>query len=161
MIPFLGVLLGTLLLRALGAMGRPWTSWRGALVLPVGLMYVLTGMAHFTPMGDDLARFVPRGVPHARLLVDLAGAIQVIAGLALLTRRWRALGSIGLIVLLSIKLPLNWLGASQGLMVRGPLPTPPFLRLPFVILWIVVLAWVARAPQGFAGTSEESTPSRS
>jgi len=123
-------------------------------------MYVLTGLAHFTAMGDDLARFIPQGIPHSRLLVYLAGAIQVVAGLALLTRRWRALASGCLILLLSIKLPLNWLGASHGLMVRGPLPTPPMLRAPLVILWIAVLVWIGRAPQGSAGASPDNTPSR-
>jgi len=159
-IPLLGVVLGTLLLRGIGAMGGPWKSWRGALVPPIGLMYVLTGMAHFTPMGDDLARFIPQGVPHPRILVDVAGAIQVTAGLALLTRRWRVVGVGCLVALLSIKLPLNWIGAAHGLTVRGPLPTPPILRVPLVILWIAVLVWVARAPQGIAGTSPDSTPSR-
>jgi len=160
-IPLLGVVLGTLILRALGARGGPWTSWRAALVLPLGLMFVLTGLAHFTPTGDDLARFVPRSVPHPRLLVGFAGAIQILAGLGLLTRRWRAVAAGCLGLLLTIKLPLNWLGASQGLMVRGPLPTSPFLRVPLVILWIAALVWVGRAPQRSAGTSPDSTPSRS
>jgi len=159
-IPLLGVALGTLILRALGANGGPWTSWRAALVPPLGLMFVLTGLAHFTPMGDDLARFVPRGVSQPRLLVDIAGAIQVLGGLALLTRRWRAVAAGCLGLLLAIKLPLNWLGASQGLMVRGPLPTSPFLRVPLVILWIAALVWVGRAPQRSASTSPDSTPSR-
>jgi uncharacterized membrane protein len=161
MIPLLGVVLGTLLLRALGALGGPWTSWRAALVLPIGLMYVLTGMAHFTTMGDDLARFIPQGVPQPRLLVGIAGAIQILAGLAVLTRRWRAAGAGSLIALLLIKLPLNWLGATHGLMVRGPLPTPPILRVPLVILWITVLVWIGRAPQDTTGASPDSTPSRS
>lgn len=161
MIPLLGVVLGTSLLRALGAMGGPWKSWRAALVLPLGLMYVLTGMAHFTPMGNDLARFIPQGVPQPRLLVGFAGAIQILAGLALLTRRWRAAGAGSLATLLSIKLPLNWLGASHGLMVRGPLPTPPILRVPLVILWIAALVWIGRARQESAGASPDRTPSRS
>jgi uncharacterized membrane protein len=159
MIPLLGVVLGTLLLRALGAMGGPWRSWRAAVVVPMGLMYILTGMAHFTSMGDDLARFIPRGVPHPRLLVDVGGAIQIVAGVALLMRRWRTLGAGGLVVLLLIKLPLNWLGTTQGLMVRGPLPTPPILRVPLVILWIAALVWIGRAPQDSA--APDSTPSRS
>jgi len=161
MIPLLGVVLGVVLLRALGANGGPWTSWRAAVVLPLGLMFVLTGMAHFTPMGEDLARFVPRGVPQPRLLVDIAGAIQILAGLALLTRRWRGVAAGCLGLLLAIKLPLNWLGASQGLTVRGPLPTSPMLRVPLVILWIAALVWIGRAPQRPAGTSSDRTPSRS
>jgi uncharacterized membrane protein len=140
-------------------MGGPWRSWRAAVVVPMGLMYILTGMAHFTSMGDDLARFIPRGVPHPRLLVDVAGAIQIVAGVALLMRRWRTLGAGCLVVLLLIKLPLNWLGTTQGLMVRGPLPTPPILRVPLVILWIAVLVWIGRAPQGPA--APDSTPPRS
>ena len=160
MIPLLGVVLGTLLLRAIGAMGGPWTSWRSAAVLAIGLMYVLTGLAHFTPMGDDLARFIPSGVPHPRLLVDVAGAIQIVAALALLSRRWRAAGAGSLVTLLLIKLPLNWLGATHGLMVRGPLPTPPILRVPLVMLWIAVLVWIGRAPQDSAGALPDRTPSR-
>jgi len=159
-IPLLGVVLGTLLLRGFGAMGGPWKSWSAALVLPMGLMYVLTGMAHFTPMGDDLAGFIPQRVPHPRLLVSIAGAIQIVAGLALLTRRGRVAAAACLVTLLLIKLPLNWLGATHGLMVRGPLPTPPILRVPLVMLWIAVLVWVARAPQDFAGALPDSTPPR-
>jgi uncharacterized membrane protein len=159
-IPLLGVVLGTLLLRGFGAMGGSWKSWRASLVLPMGLMYVLTGMAHFTRMGDDLARFIPQGVPHPRLLVGIAGAIQIIAGLALLTRHWRGVGAGCLVTLLLIKLPLNWLGATHGIMVRGPLPTPPILRVPLVILWITVLVWIGWGPQDSAGASPDSTPSR-
>jgi uncharacterized membrane protein len=160
-IPLLGVVLGTLLLRGFGAMGGPWKTWSAALVLPMGLMYVLTGMASFTPMGDDLARFIPQGVPHPRLLVSITGAIQIVAGLALLTRHWRSAGAGCLVALLLIKLPLNWLGATHGLMVRGPLPTPPILRVPLVILWIAALVWIGRVPQDTAGASPDSTPSRS
>ncbi len=144
MIPLLGVALGTALLRALGAAGGPWRSWRAALVPPLGMMVVLTGLAHFTAIGEDLARFVPRGVPHPRLLVGLAGAIQVGAGAALLRPRRRPIAAGCLIALLLVKLPLNWLGASQGLAVRGPWPTPPVLRVPLVLLWIALLAWIGR-----------------
>ena len=71
-----------------------------------------------------------------------------------------AVGAACLVGLLAIKLPLNWLGASHGLMVRGPLPTPPILRVPLVILWTAVLVWIGRAPQAPASASPDSTPSR-
>ncbi len=161
MIPLVGVVAGTLLLRVLGALGAPWRSWRNALVPALALMYVLTGAAHFTPLGDDLARFLPPGIPNPRFLVGLAGAIQIAAGLALLAPRWRRLAAGCLIALLLIKLPLNWLGASHGLMVRGPWPTPPALRVPLVILWIVVLGWVGWGRQPRAGSGSDSTPSTS
>ena len=148
MIPLLGVLAGTLILRAMGTRGGPWTSWRAALVLPLGLMYVLTGLAHFTAMGEDLARFIPQGVPDPRLPVRLAGAIQIGAGLALLPRPWRVWGASCLIVLLLIKLPLNWLGASRGLMVRGPWPTPAIVRVPLLFLWIAALVWIGWERRG-------------
>ena len=159
MIPLLGVLTGTLILRALGAMGHPWRSWREALVIPMSLMYVLTGAASFTRLGEDLARFIPTSVPLPHLLVQLSGAIQIVGGLALLSTRWRAAGACALAVLQLVKLPLNWLGASQGLMVRGPLPTPPVLRVPFVLFWLAVLLWIASAGQRPAGKASESTPS--
>jgi len=159
-IPLLGVVVGTVLLRLLGATGGPWRSWRAALVPPLSVMYVLTGAAHFTPVGEDLARFIPSGVPHPRVLVLLAGAIQIGAGAALLSRRWRAVAAGCLIVLLLVKLPLNWFGASQGHMVRGPWPTPPILRVPLVLLWIVALAWIGRDRQPPAGAEADSTPSR-
>ena len=50
---------------------------------------------------------------------------------------------------------LEQLGATHGLMVRGPLPTPPILRVPLVILWIAVLVWVARPPQDSTGASPD------
>ena len=159
MIPLLGVVLGTAFLRALGAAGGRWTSWRAALVPPLAMMYVLTGLASFTAIGEDLARFIPRGVPHPLLLVRLSGAIQIGAGPMLLSRRWRPLGEACLIALLVAKLPLNWLGASQRLMVRGPLPTPPALRVPFALLWVAVLLWVGRDRQRPAGSTADSTPS--
>ena len=160
MIPLLGVVMGTVLLRVLGSRGGPWRSWRAALVPPLGIMYLLTGLAHFTAMGEDLARFIPQGVPYPRVLVWLAGAIQIGAGVALLSRRWRAVGAGCLIVLLLVKLPLNWIGASHGLMVRGPWPTPPLLRVPLVLLWIAVLVWVGWDRQRPAGATPDSTPSR-
>jgi uncharacterized membrane protein len=160
MIPLLGVVLGTLLLRVVGARGGPWRSWRTALVPPLGLMYVLTGLAHFTPIGEDLARFIPQAVPHPRALVLLSGALQIGGGIALFSRRWRSIGAVCLIVLLLIKLPLNWLGASHGLMVRGPFPTPPLVRVPLVLLWIAALAWIGADRQRSADAAADSTPSR-
>ena len=71
MMPLLGVALGAAILRALGAAGGRWTSWRAALVPPLVAMYILTGLASFTPIGEDLARFIPAGVPHPLLLVRL------------------------------------------------------------------------------------------
>jgi len=158
-IPLVGVVIGTLLLRVVGAGGGPWRSWRAALVPPLGLMYVLTGVAHFTAIGEDLARFLPHAVPYPRLVISCAGLIQIGAGLALLSRRWRRMAAGCLIALALIKLPLNWLGASHGLMVRGPWPTPPVLRVPIVVLWIAALAWVGRDRQRSAGVAADSTPS--
>lgn len=159
MIPILGVAVGAAILRAIGAAGGRWTSWRTAVVPPLAVMYVVTGLASFTPMGEDLARFIPRGVPHPLLFVWLSGVIQIGAGSTLLSRRWRPLGVAFLIGLLLVKLPLNWLGASQGLMVRGPLPTPPALRVPFALLWLALLVWVGRERQRSAGAAVDSAPS--
>jgi uncharacterized membrane protein len=160
-IPLLGVVMGTVLLRVLGNRDGSRRSWRDALLPPLAFMYILTGLAHFTPMGEDLARFIPHAVLYPLFLVWLAGAIQIGAGAALLSRRWRTLGAVCLSVLLLVKLPFNWIGASQGLMVRGPWPTPPFLRVPLVLLWIAVLVWVDWDRQRPAGTAVDSTPSRS
>ena len=157
--PLLGVLAGAVLLRALGAMGGPWRTWRAALVPALGVMYVLTGAAAFTPLGEDLARFVPASAPVAQLLVRVSGAIQVAGGLALLSPRWCTTAAWSLAGLLLVKLPLNWYGARQGFEVRGPLPTPPALRVPLVLLWLAVLVWIARAGHRPAGGASENAPS--
>ena len=144
MLPLLLVIVATVLLRGLGNAGfGPWESWRLALLHALAVMFALTGIAHFGRLQRHLASLLPPGTPTPRLLVALAGVVQLGAGISLLVPAWRVPAAWTLIALELAKLPANVNAARRGLRIPSPLPTPPALRVPMIFVWIALVGWAA------------------
>lgn len=132
--PFITLIAVTLGLRLAGALGvRPLNSWRIAVRGGLSAMFLLTGIAHFTPMGAEMVAMIPGGIPYPELLVvgtgllELAGAIGLwVPGLT----RWAATG---LSLLLICIFPANVNLALQGAEGHDAL-------LPRTLMQIVFLA---------------------
>ena len=160
MIPLLLAAASAGLFRLIGRFGvGPWRGWRVAVRHGLGVTFVLTGLAHFGPLRDDLARLLPAGVPAPGLLVGLAGALQVLGGLGLFARATTTAAGWLLVAIELAKLPANLNAARLGLTVANGLPTPPALRAPLVFLWIGLIVWAMRQPRAADGASvAASTP---
>ena len=108
--------------------------------MPLGLVFILAGTLHFF-VPDYYLRIIPPFLPHGLVLVYLSGVAEVLGGLGVLSRRWRRVGGLGLILLLVAVFPANvqMLLLAQG--ARAPLweQVLLWLRLP---LQGVLITWV-------------------
>ena len=100
------------------------------------LLYVSAGVAHFV-YPKVFLRIMPPQLPNPDLLHKVAGAAEIVLGLALLPRKTRSLASKGIIALLVAVYPANiyqFVAGGAGLKV----PQWALLaRLPmqFVLMW--------------------------
>lgn len=145
MVPLLLLIGVTAVLRLLGAKGwGPGTSWRHSALYAMSAISILTGAAVFTPARDDMAQMMPDGVPHPAAWVVAAGTTQIVAGAALVVPTFRPIAAGVLAAVVCAKIPANVKATKEGLLIRGPLPTPPWMRIPDALLWLAVVVWVGR-----------------
>lgn len=73
MAPLIALVLGTVAARSIGWLGVGYVgNWTAALAVGLAGMFLLTGLAHFTPaMRRDLIAIVPPRLPAPGLLVTL------------------------------------------------------------------------------------------
>jgi len=142
MIPFYVMVAAVLIVRILGALVLPaFDDWRAATRLGLAVMFVFTGMAHFTSTRRDLIRMVPPQLQNASALVTLTGVAELAGAVGLAipwTSRWAAYA---LIVLLVAMFPANIYAARTGHTIGGRPHTRMSLRLPLQLLWIGLLWW--------------------
>jgi uncharacterized membrane protein len=141
-IPFYVMVAAIVTVRVLGALVWPaLDDWRVATRLGLAVMFVFTGMAHFTSTRRDLIRMVPPQLPNASALVTLTGVAELVGAVGLAipwTSRWAAYA---LMVLLVALFPANIYAARMGHTIGGRPHTRMSLRLPLQLLWIGLLWW--------------------
>jgi uncharacterized membrane protein len=141
-IPLYVLLAGILVARAAGALG--WDAadgWRAATRVGLAVMFVFTGVAHFTSTRADLVRMVPPIFPSPALLVTLTGIAELGGAVGLLlpsTARWAAYGLIALLVAM---FPANVFAAQSAHTIRGRPHTPLPLRTLLQLFWVALLWW--------------------
>ena len=106
--PLITLVAVTLALLAAGALGvrrlRPWpVALRGGLAA----MFVLTGVAHFVGMRDELIAMVPSFLPAPEIIVTITGLLELAGAVGLLIPRTAALAAGGLTLLLIAMFPAN------------------------------------------------------
>lgn len=111
MAPLVTLVVVTLAVRLSGR-SRPW-----ALALRFGLaaMFLLTGLAHFIGMRDELIAMVPPSLPSPGLLVSLTGALELLGAAGLALRRTTGAAAAALGLLLVAMFPANVYAATHGL----------------------------------------------
>lgn len=118
--------------------------WRRPVLL--GLVFILAGTLHFLVPAYYL-RIIPPFLPHGLLLVYLSGVAEVLGGLGVLRRRWRAAAGLGLLLLLVVVFPAN---VHMLLLARGA-KAPVWKE---VLLWLrlplqgVLIIWVWAVTRG-------------
>ncbi len=109
----------------------------------LGFLFVGAGALHFLAT-DSYERIVPPYLPLHHELVYLSGALEILGGLGMLTRRTRPVAGIGLLLLLIVVWPAN-----LQMLLDAYAEHKPFWWL--ALLWarlplqILLIWWVWRA----------------
>jgi uncharacterized membrane protein len=128
--------------RILGALGvHALAGWAPSAACALAVMFVFTGIAHFTVTRRDLVRMVPEMFPQPMLLVYLTGVLELLGAVGLLVPSARPSSAFGLMLLLVFLFPANIHAARHRLTLRGRPATPLALRLPMQLLFIGLLWW--------------------
>ena len=142
MLPFIVLVIATLLFRAIGAAGVALlTNWtwcvRGGLVV----MFFLTASAHWGKRRADLVAMVPRAFPRPDLMVSATGVFEIFGAVGLLIPAVAPLAAACLTMLLIALFPANIRSAREGLPIGGrpatALPLRTLLQLVFLAAVLV------------------------
>jgi uncharacterized membrane protein len=145
MIPFSVMLGGILIARLLGVVWPALEDWRIATRVGLAIMFVFTGLAHFSSTRDDLVRMVPPQFPHPSALVTLTGVAELAGAVGLVIPSLARWAAYGLMVLLVAMFPANVYAARIGHTIGGRPHTRMMFRLPLQVLWIALLWWSAQS----------------
>src|SRR5690242_5573120 len=120
MLPFLVLLVSTLLLRAIGMAGvSPFASWIWCLRGGLALMLLLTASAHWGKRRSDLIAMVPRVFPRPDLMVSATGVCELLGALGLLIPAIAPVAAVCLAILLIALFPANIRAAQKHLTIGG------------------------------------------
>ncbi|NUO49787.1 MAG: DoxX family protein, partial [Polyangiaceae bacterium] len=101
-------------------------------------LLVMTGLAHFIGLREDMIRMVPPLFPRPDLIVTVTGVLELAGAVALLPRRTRNITGIALALLFVAMLPANIYAAQAGLTFGGE-PAPPLvIRVPEQLVYIAL-----------------------
>ena len=142
MIPLYVMIAAIAVARVVGAIGwRGLDDWQIATRVGLAVMFIFTGVAHFTGTRGDLVRMVPPRLPNPELLVTLTGIAELAGAIGLLIPASAPLAAYALIVLLIAMFPANLYASRIGHRIAGRPHTRLALRLPLQLLWMALLGW--------------------
>lgn len=140
MIPYvvpLGVLLALAVARLAPAVARRYALVDAA-AWSLSAMLVMTGIAHFVGLRDDMIRMVPPVFPRPDLIVTMTGVLELTGAVALIPKRTRAATGVALALLFVAMLPANIYAARAGLTFGGEPATPLVVRVPEQLIYITL-----------------------
>jgi uncharacterized membrane protein len=147
MIPFIVLVISTLLLRGIGAAGVALLSnWIWCLRGGLAVMFLFTASAHWGKQRADLIAMVPRTFRRPDLMVSATGVAELLGAAGLLIPAIAPMAAACLAVLLLALFPANIRAAREGLTIGGRPATALPLR---TLLQVVFIAAVLVA--GFPG----------
>jgi uncharacterized membrane protein len=160
--PLIALVVVTALLYGLGRAGvRPLRRWPVPLRGGLAAMFVLTGVAHFVGLREELIAYVPPMLPEPALLVTITGVLELAGAAGLLIRRTAPLAAGCLAALMIVMFPANLYAALAGV-ATDPLSQPiprTLIQLIFVGAAIAVViaerraARVEKAERDYAAVS--------
>lgn len=119
-----------------------FSSWEISLRWGLAVMFLVTGVAHFTRTREDLVRMVPPMLPYPGFLVTLTGVLEIAGAIGLVIPSLARMAAYALILLLVAMFPANLRAARARLPVAGRIAMSWPFRLALQIFWIVLL-WLA------------------
>jgi uncharacterized membrane protein len=144
MLPFIVLVIATLLLRAIGVTGVGFlNSWAWCLRGGLALMFLLTASAHWGKQRGDLIAMVPRVFPRPDLLVSATGVFEILGAVGLLIPAIAPVAAACLAMLLIALFPANIRAARERLTIGGRpatvLPLRALLQLVFIVAVLVAV----------------------
>jgi uncharacterized membrane protein len=142
MLPFIVLVIATLLLRSIGAAGVALLSnWIWCLRGGLAVMFLITPSAHWGNQRADLIAMVPRIFRRPELMVSVTGVWEIIGAVGLLIPAIAPMAAACLAVLLIALFPANIRAARERLTIGGrpatALPLRTFLQLLFLTAVLV------------------------
>jgi uncharacterized membrane protein len=138
MAPLIALVAGFGLARLAGLLGfDALDGLQPALRVGLALMFVLTGVAHFSAKRrQDLIAMVPPRLPRADLLVTLTGILELAGAAGLLIPATAPWAAAGLALLMLAMFPANVSAARRRLTLGGRSVTPLVPRTLLQVLFI-------------------------
>ena len=144
MISLIVLTVSILMLRGVGWLGvRRLSSWREAGLYALAVMFVFTGVSHFTGMKHDFAAMIPSPLPNDLWVIYLAGVFEIAGAIGLLIPRTRRVAGICLVLLLIAMFPANVNAALNDIPLDGRPPISLWLRTPMQLLYIGMVWWTS------------------
>jgi len=137
MIPLLLVQLGTTVVAAF------FVSFRDAARIGMAVLFVVTGVSHFSRLKADMAAMIPPPLTGSLWVISVTGVFELAGAVGLLLPAVRRLAAWCLIALLVAMFPANVYAALRNITLRGRAATPLLVRTPLQIFWIAALWWSA------------------
>jgi uncharacterized membrane protein len=132
------------ILRGIGLLGvAGLATWRDTARDALAVMFVFTGVAHFTTIRHDMARMIPSVFPQKMFIVYVTGVLEILGAAGLLIPRFRSLSGICLILLLIAMFSANVNAALNHVTLLGKPPMALWLRTPMQILLIGLIWWTS------------------
>src|SRR5918993_599898 len=133
-----------LVLRGVGWLGvKQLSSWRAAGRGALVIMFLFTGISHFTSMKYDFAAMIPAPLPNDLWVIYLTGVLEIAGAIGLLIPRTRKLAGVCLAVYLVAVFPANVYAALNEVPIRGAAPTPLWVRVPMQLLYVGMVWWTS------------------
>ena len=133
-----------LLLRGVGWLGvKQLSSWRAAGRGALVIMFLFTGISHFTTMKYDFAAMIPAPLPNDLWVIYLTGVLEIAGAIGLLIPQTRKLAGVCLAVYLVAVFPANVYAALNEVPIRGEAPAPLWVRGPMQLLYVGLLWWTS------------------
>jgi uncharacterized membrane protein len=145
MAPLICLLLVTVLSEVLRHLLHPGYIHNFADSVRLGLaaMFVLTGIAHFNKMKDDLVRMVPDWIPSPGAAVFVTGIVELAGAATLLVRSIAPYVAAGFIAFLLVIFPANIKAARTGATIGGRKVMGIVPRGLIQLVFIAACGWVA------------------
>src|SRR5829696_8982476 len=144
MISLFVLIVSSIVLRGLGALGvKRLSSWREAARLALVIMFLFTGLSHFSSLKHDFAAMIPAPLPNGLWVIYLTGLFEIAGAVGLLIPRTRRLAGICLVLLLVALFSANVNAALNEVPLRGEAATPLWIRTPMQLLYIGMVWWTS------------------
>ncbi|GGL91202.1 DoxX family protein [Micromonospora yangpuensis] len=148
MAPLLALIVGAALARLAGLLGvDALDAWQPALRVGLAALFILTGIAHFTPRRRaDLIAMVPPRLPRPDLLVTLTGVLELAGAVGLLLPTTARPTAAALAVLMVAMFPANVSAARRRLTLDGRPVTPLLPRTVLQLLFVGTALTISFGP---------------
>jgi uncharacterized membrane protein len=137
MLPFIVLVISTLVLRLLGVAGVGlFNGWPWCLRGGLALMFLLTALSHWGKQRRDFIAMVPQVFASPDLMVSVTGVLELLGAVGLLIPAVAPIAAAGLALLLIAMFPANVRAARKHLTIGGKpataLPLRTLLQVAFI-----------------------------